>query len=587
MEETYASGAESIQGSFLNGVFDTEPIRYGETAYGYAKNHETICNVMDAKNLVLSADGETQDAGCSDLRKHRRELDMLNGVLRRSFQWHTRSGAVLDVEMERLVSFPHGELAASMLRVRCLDGSCRLTLESRIVPAVIAEGDPNDPRNAAGKDRSLIPVQPEADGGLLLMGQRTKNSGFSICCAVEHRCDLPFAAKATADCVCWQATAELHAGDEIALEKSICYLASRTEPDEVLRQRAGHLCRSAPHYTQLKAEQKAFLSEFWENAALEIRGDDALLQGLRFNLFHLLQAAARDGQRNIAAKGLTGEGYEGHTFWDTESYILPVLIHTDPALARKLLEYRHAMLPQARARARVMGHASGALFPWRTIDGEECSAYFPAGTAQYHIDGDIAHAVWEYYDATEDMDFLARYGAELLIECARLYLDLGYFSSAKDGAFVINCVTGPDEYNVLVDNNVYTNRVAEETFRHAAAAVSLLQEQAGEEFLLLRDMLDLHADEPAKWLAAADGMYYPPARDGIYPQDDGFLEREPWPPESIPAEQKPLLLHFHPLSIYRRMICKQADLILAMVRWGEAYTLEEKQLKGMDAATRG
>lgn len=577
LEEGGATGAETIQGSFLNGVFDSEPIRYGETAYGYAKNHETICNVMDAKSLVLFADGEQLDAGKCDLLEHKRKLDLRAGLLTRRFVWQTKSGASLAVETARLVSLPHEELAATSLRVRCLEGKCALRIESGISPAVIAEGDANDPRNAAGKDRSLRPLRPEAEGGLLAMGQETKHSGFTVCCAVEHR-GLPVSmTEAEADRVRAIFEQTLAAGEELCLEKSICYTAARNADAETLRREAKALCKGAPDFDALAEEQRAFLDAFWENAWLEIRGDDALLQGLRFNLFHLLQAAGRDGLRNIAAKGLTGEGYEGHTFWDTESYILPVFIHTDPALARKLLEYRYAMLPQARERARVMGHAEGALFPWRTIDGEECSAYFPAGTAQYHIDGDVAHAVWDYFDATQDLDFLAESGAEILFECARLYADLGFFSDQKDGRFVINGVTGPDEYNAIVDNNVYTNRIAEECFRSAVKALAILREERPEDAARLVDALAIRENEPAVWQEAAEKMFYPAARDGIVPQDEGFLDREPWPLESIPASQRPLLLHFHPLTIYRRRICKQADLILAMLRWGEDYSLEDKK----------
>ena len=192
LEEGSASGADTIQGSFLNAVFDSEPIRYGEPAYGYAKNHATICNVMDAKGLTLCADGERLDLGASAVFAHRRVLDLRGGLLRRSFTWRTRSGAVLEAETERLVSLPRQALASARLRVRCVSGACALRIESAIAPAVIAEVDPNAPRNAAGKDRSLLALRPEAEGALLAMGQRTKNSGFAICCAVEHRSPLPF-----------------------------------------------------------------------------------------------------------------------------------------------------------------------------------------------------------------------------------------------------------------------------------------------------------------------------------------------------------------------------------------------------------
>lgn len=574
LEEGTATGSDTIQGTFLNGVFDTEPIVYGEKAYGYAKNHETICNVMDAKSLVLFAEDERLDLGLSEVREHRRTLDLRAGTLRRSFVWHTRAGAVLRVESERLVSLTRKELAAARLSVRCLSGSCALRVMSPLVPAVIAEGDPNDPRNAAGKDRSLTLAFAQAEEGLLLMGQQTKRSGFAICCAVDHR-GAEGVSQAEGSGAVWSTGLRMSAGDELRLEKSICYLAAR-ENVESLPERAISLCREAPDFDALLTEQRSALDAFWAGAGLSIEGDDALLQGLRFNLFHIYQSAGRDGKTNIAAKGLTGEGYEGHTFWDTEAYILPVFLHTDPALARKLLEYRYAILPRARERARELGHA-GALFAWRTIDGDECSAYFPAGTAQVHIDGDIAHAVLSYLDATEDLDFLAQCGAELLAETARLFCDLGFFSAEKGGRFVLNCVTGPDEYNVMVNNNVYTNCVAEENFRGAAAAMETLKRERPEDYARVCKALDYDEREAAAWLEAAEKMYYPAPRDGIVPQDDGFLDRRPWPLDTIPAEKHPLLIHFHGLDIYRAMVCKQADLILAMTQYGERWTPEEKR----------
>ena len=576
LEEGSATGAETIQGSFLNGVFDSEPIVYGEKAYGYAKNHETICNVMDAKSLTLLADGERLDLGASDVREHRRVLDMRAGTLRRSFIWHTKSGAELSVVFTRLVSLTHTELAAVRAEVQCLSGSCKVSIESAIAPAVIAEGDPNDPRNAAGKDRSLALGRQLADGALIAMEQKTKHSAYSIACAVEHR-GLNGGAEIHENKTTWMAEKTLAAGQTICLDKSICYKAARFDEHPALWEETIEACRTAPDIDTLLREQSAALDAFWNGVGLEIRGDDALLQGLRFNLFHIYQSAGRDGKRNIAAKGLTGEGYEGHTFWDTEAYILPVFIHTDPALARKLLEYRYAILPNARARARELGHEKGALYAWRTIDGEECSAYFPAGTAQYHIDGDIAHAVCEYFDVTGDLDFLAACGAEILVETARLYYDLGFFSAAKDGRFVLNCVTGPDEYNVMVNNNVYTNAVAEENFRNASEAMALLRDKRPDDYKRLCDTIGFTPEEAENWLEAAERMYYPAPRDGIYPQDDGFLDRKPWPLDTIPADKHPLLIHYHGLTIYRHMVCKQADLILAMTQYGERWTMEEKK----------
>ena len=577
LEEAAASGADTIEGTFINGIFDSEPIVYGEAAYGYAKNHETICNVMDAKGLVLTANGERLDMGTSNVSGHVRVLDMRRGTLQRSFVWKAAGGAVLEVSMERIVSLTKQNLAAVKLRISCISGSAQIRIESAIRPAQIAAGDPNDPRNAAGKDRSLKTGVRAAAGDMISMQQFTKNSGLVICCAVRHAHAAGDAVVSeTPQSIAWNLQCLLSAGSSLDLEKQIAYTAGKADKAAELLAEAEKLCAQAPSFVVMAAEQRDYLDHFWEGAGMSIEGDDGLLQGLRFNLFHILQSAGRDGLRSVCAKGLSGEGYEGHYFWDTEAYILPVLLHTQPEIARKLLEYRYSILPNARARAAELGH-EGALYPWRTIDGEECSAYFPAGTAQYHIDGDIAHAIAEYYYSTGDLDFLAKYGAEMLVETARFFYDLGFFSEAKDGRFVINCVTGPDEYNVLVNNNTYTNRIAAENFRNAARAMRLVEKRCPEEYQRLAAAIGYDPKEASAWEKAADLMYYPAPKDGIYPQDDDFLLRKPWPLESIPAEKRPLLIHFHGLNIYRHMICKQADLILAMVQFGNFYTKEEKK----------
>ena len=197
--------------------------------------------------------------------------------------------------------------------------------------------------------------------------------------------------------------------------------------------------------------------EYWKSADVVIENDAQLQEGIRFNLFQLLQSAGRDEHSNISAKGLSGEGYEGHYFWDTEIYMFPIFLMTQPDIARQLLLYRYSSLDQARARAREMGHKQGALFPWRTIAGTECSSFFPSGTAQYHISADIAYSYIQYYLAEQDKGFLLSYGAEVLIETARLWAEIGHY---YNGAFHIDEVTGPDEYTCCVNNNYYTNVMA-------------------------------------------------------------------------------------------------------------------------------
>ncbi|RUR34848.1 glycoside hydrolase family 65 protein, partial [Clostridium perfringens] len=230
-------------------------------------------------------------------------------------------------------------------------------------------------------------------------------------------------------------------------------------------------------YIEAESEQKEYVEEFWRTADVIIEGDNALQQGIRFNLFHLMQSAGRDGKTGMGAKGLSGEGYEGHYFWDTEMYVLPVFVYTKPDLAKKLLDYRYFTLDKARERARVLGHDKGALYPWRTINGEEASTYFPLGTAQYHINADIAYAFKLYVDVNDDFHYLKDKAAEVLCETARVWADVGSFSEYVGNKYCICAVTGPDEYNAIVDNNFYTNLMARENLRDAIWALNKIKEK--------------------------------------------------------------------------------------------------------------
>ena len=282
---------------------------------------------------------------------------------------------------------------------------------------------------------------------------------------------------------------------------------------------------------------------------------------MRYNLYQLLQAASPDEFGNIPAKGLSGEGYEGHYFWDTEIYMAPFFIYSNPAMARQLLAFRHATLSQARARGKEMGQRKGVAYPWRTIAGRECSAYYPSGSAQYHINADIAYAYLSYYEATGDFAFMEECGAEVLFETARTWLDIGHF---LDGSFRIEGVTGPDEYTCLVDNNYYTNAMAAHNLAGAARLYRELGERSPDRLAALRDALSLTDGEAAEWQKAADAMYLPydEERD-LTPQDDGFLSKKVWDFAGTPKENYPLLLHYHHLAIIRAQVCKQADAVLA------------------------
>ncbi len=314
------------------------------------------------------------------------------------------------------------------------------------------------------------------------------------------------------------------------------------------------------------AEQSDYLAEFWDGADVEIEGDPASQQAVRFGLFHVLQAGARAEQRAIPAKGLTGPGYDGHAFWDTESFVLPVLSATAPKAAADAVRWRHSTIDLAVERARTL-KLQGAAFPWRTIRGEECGAYWPAGSAAVHVNADIAQAAMRHVHWTGDRDFERECALPLVVQTARLWMSLGYFGA--DDKFHIDGVTGPDEYSALVDDNTYTNLMAARNMYYAAELVERWPAEG--------DKLGLVADEPGEWRRAAGAIAIAFDEHGMPEQDRGSTRHEVWDFEASARNQDyPLLLHASYFDLYRKQVVKQADLVLAMHWCGDSFSLEEK-----------
>jgi len=361
---------------------------------------------------------------------------------------------------------------------------------------------------------------------------------------------------------------ELAPGERLRVVKFLAYGWSSQRSEPALRDQVVAALTSAHHtgFEGLLRDQRAYLDEFWANADVELEGDVELQQAVRFALFHTLQSGARAEQRGIAAKGLTGPGYDGHTFWDTERFVLPVLTYTAPQAAADALRWRHATLDLARERATQLC-LEGAAFPWRTIRGQECSSYWPAGTAAFHIAADIGDAVARYQAAVDDKDFECDVGLPLLVETARLWRSLGHHDA--DGRFGIDGVTGPDEYSAVADNNVYTNLLAQRNLRAAADAVARHPRHAA--------TLGADLEEAAAWRDAADDMIVPwDEKLGVHPQSERFTDHQVWDFAATKPEHYPLLLHFPYFDLYRKQVVKQADLVLALHWRGDAFTDEEK-----------
>jgi alpha,alpha-trehalose phosphorylase len=593
MRGNFEEGRPVFQsGTFVNGFYESWPIVYGEEAYGFAKTGQTIVNVPDGKIIKLYVDDEPLFLPTADLLDFERTLDMKAGTLDRRVLWETPSGKQVLIESRRLVSFQHRHLAAISYRVTVLNAKAPVTISSQLINMEIRHTEEFDPRKAKGfKERPLVPQGSYANDRRLVLSYMTRNSKMTLACGAEHQietqCPYSYHSECSDDIGKVVFSVDALPGEPVHITKYLTYHTSRSAPPRELADRAERTLDRAIRrgFKELVDDQREYLDDFWRKSDVQVEGDPALTdrprygfqQAIRWNLFQILQAVGRAEGVGVPAKGLTGQTYEGHYFWDTEIYVLPFLIYTAPRIARNLLRFRHSMLDKARDRAKEL-RQKGALFPWRTINGEESSAYYAAGTAQYHLNADIMYALKKYVDATGDEELLFDEGVEMLVETARMWYDLGFFSERKGGRFCIHAVTGPDEYTTVVDNNTYTNLMARLNLRFAAATVEALRSQQPDSYQALVHKTGLQESEAAEWRRAADHMHIPYDDGvGIHLQDSRFLEREVWDFENTPAEHYPLLLHYHPLTIYRHQVIKQADIVLAMFLLGDEFSEDAKR----------
>jgi alpha,alpha-trehalose phosphorylase len=561
-----------VPGSYLNGVYESRPLPYAEAGYGFPEAGQTMINVTNAKVIRLLVEDQPLDVRHGELRNHERSLDFRSGLLERHVEWVSPGGHGVQVRSARLVSLVQRSIAAIVYEIEPLETPLRLVLQSELVTNEVLAPAGRDPRVSAMLEAPLHPeFHQSSDAGAALL-HVTAGSGLRVAVAMDHRIDAPPSVQVSAesfpDLGRVTITAALEPGERLRVVKFVAFGWSADRSAPALRDQVAAALSAASEmgWEGLVKEQRAYLDEFWDGADVEVDGDAEVQQAVRFSLFHVLQAGARAEGRAIPAKGLTGPGYDGHAFWDTETFVLPVLTYTFPDAVAHALRWRHSTLAMAKERARQLGLA-GAAFPWRTISGAECSGYWPAGSAAFHIGADIADAVVRYAMVTEDERFEREVGMELLTETARLWRSLGHHDA--HGQFRIDGVTGPDEYSAVADNNIYTNLMAQHNLTSAADVAERHPDEAAR--------LSVHAEEIAAWRDAAKTMCIPYDDVlGVHAQAEGFTRHEVWDFAATSADQYPLLLHFPYFDLYRKQVVKQADLVLAMHLRGEAFTDEEK-----------
>jgi alpha,alpha-trehalose phosphorylase len=559
-------------GTYLNSVFEYRPLPIAEPGYGLPESGQTVVNVTNPKVLRILVDDEPFDVRYGTLRSHHRRLDLRRGVLEREVEWESPARQAVRLRSTRLVSYAQRAIVAIRLVIEPVGESARIVVQSELVG-----GEPQprpdvaDPRVAAALDAPFVCLDHSSRGDVVALVHRTRRSGIGVAAAMTHQVTAPgrydVNSDSSEDLGRTTITASLDVGERLEIVKYAAYGWSTQRTQHALRDQVAAAIEAAHHtgWEGLLAEQRHALDSFWRRADIEVEGPEGLQTAVRFCLFQAYQSAVRAESRPIAAKGLSGSGYDGHTFWDSEGFVVPVLSHLLPDAAADVLRWRRSTLDFARERAAAL-RLDGAAIAWRTIRGGECSGYWPAGTAAFHITGAVAGAARRHVEVTGDREFEASVAVELLVAAARLWRSLGHFELGGD--FRIDGITGPDEYSAVVDNDVYTNLLAASNLRAAADAVERHPVEA--------ERHGVDSDEVASWRAAADAMCVPyDERLGVHQQAEGFTDHERWPFDRTGPEEYPLLRNHPYFDLYRKQVVKQADLVLALHRFPDRFDDEQ------------
>jgi alpha,alpha-trehalose phosphorylase len=559
-----------LPGTYLNSFYEIRPLPYAEAGYGYPEAGQTVVDVTNGKIIRLFVEDEPFDVRYGELLSHERVLDMRAGTLTRTAHWRSPVGKEVKVTSTRLVSLAHRTLAAIEYVVEAVGEFVRVTVQSELVTNEDQPTTSADPRVSAILDNPLEAVDHEdTETGALLM-HRTRASQLMMAAGMDHVVEVPgrveVSTDARPDLARTTVICGLRPGQKLRIVKYLAYGWSSQRSRPALRDQVAAALHSARYtgWDGLLKAQREYLDDFWDNADVEVEGDSESQQAVRFGLFHLVQASARAERRAIPSKGLTGTGYDGHAFWDTEGFVLPVLTYTLPHAVADSLRWRASTMDMARERATELG-LEGVSFPWRTIRGQECSGYWPAGTAAFHINADIAMAFERYRIVTGDQSLEEECGLQVLIETARLWMSLGHHD--RHGVWHLDGVTGPDEYTAIVRDNVFTNLMAAHNLITAAEACNRHPEAA--------EAMGVNNEETASWRDAADAVNIPYDEElGVHQQCEGFTKFAEWDFEA--RHKYPLLLHEPYVRLYPTQVIKQADLVLAMQWQSHAFTPEQK-----------
>ncbi len=564
-EEGY-TGAH-MQGSYFNGIYEEK--KQGSQGYkGVVDTTEFMVNAVDFLYTRINLDGETLDIGTCNISSFKRTLDMKSGLLTRSFLWETKSGRKLELTFERLLSMKKNKIAVQRITVKALDFDGDVTIVSGL--------DFDTVHQSAKESLWKCSVQECEGSHLAIMGEtvRTAQHVYSFCSIDTKSVEEPAASSIIGEKrVARALVIRLDRNKAVTVTKKVYNAVHKHGSMESFLSQCSSGIKELENvsFEGVLQDNICWWKNVWRKADITIEGDEWNQQGIRFCIFQMFQTyhGAAAGT-NIGAKGLTGEAYNGNAFWDTETYCLPFFLFNDVQAAKNLLMFRYLTLKEAKERAGDLD-CRGAFYPVATISGKECCNLWQHASLQLQASTAVAYGIWFYEKLTQDIEFLMEYGMEMLIEICRMLADRGDFTEDRK-KFGYYGVMGPDEFQMMVNNNCYTNYMAKFTFSYTLSVCRRLKEEKPKEMEALYLKRNLTEEECREWKEMEENMFLPfDEKTGIYEQHEGYFKLPHVDVDRIPVEDFPLYNHWSYDRIYRNDMIKQPDVLMFMLLFNSAF----------------
>ena len=571
---------KTMLGNYVAGVYYPDKTRVGWWKNGYPDSFAKVLNAANWIGIDVAIDAETLDLNTCDVRDFRRELNMLEGYLERSFVATLPSKKEVSINAKRFCSLADDDAGAIRYSLTPLNFDGQITVTPSI-DGTIRNRDANYDETFWDEGRK------ETGYGEAFLELRTRKTDYHVLTGMGveieqdgEKIDFQSQPVKQEKYVANRITLDCRQGQETVVYKYAVVLSSlNVAIDDLMQVAHETIWRvSRKGFAQLLDEQKQAWADKWQMNDIVIEGDVKAQQGIRFNIFQLNQTYTGEDERlNIGPKGFTGEKYGGSTYWDTEAYCLPFYLATaNQNVARNLLIYRYKQLGKAIENGEKLGFTGGAaLYPMVTMTGEECHNEWEITFEEIHRNGAIAYAIFDYIRATGDDAYLGEYGLEVLIAISRFWMQRVTWSVQK-AQYVMLGVTGPNEYENNVNNNWYTNYIAAWTLRYTLEAIDIVKQNAPDAYAELTERIGFsEADETKQAEHIIDNMHYPFDEERqVFLQQSDFLDKDLMPASDIPAPQRPINQHWSWDRILRSCFIKQADVLQGLYFFEDEFDTE-------------